>query len=139
TKTQPLTVKVVSVLDAQASEIKPLKPQLEMSDPANVLFIVGMIVLGLLVIGAMAAAIIYYRRSMPPPALATAAAALDAATIALRELERIARLGLLEQGRDGEYYVLVADTLRTYIVQRYRIPALERTTYEVQSVLGRAA
>src|SRR6185369_9061568 len=57
----------------------------------------------------------------------------------LRELERIARLGLLEQGRDGEYYVLVADTLRTYIVQRYRIPALERTTYEVQSVLGRAA
>src|SRR6185369_17646873 len=44
TKTQPLTVKVVSVLDAQASEIKPLKPQLEMSDPANVLFIVGMIV-----------------------------------------------------------------------------------------------
>ncbi len=50
---------------------------------------------------------------------------------ALAELDRIAAMGLLRQGRYKRYYILISGALRRAIEQRYVVEALERTTYEL--------
>ena len=50
---------------------------------------------------------------------------------ALAELDRIAAMGLLRQGRYKQYYILISEALRRAIEQGYGIEALERTTYEL--------
>ncbi|GIV97376.1 MAG: hypothetical protein KatS3mg057_2033 [Herpetosiphonaceae bacterium] len=139
-RTRPLLVRVVSVLDESAGDIKPLKPQLPMNDPANLLLIVGLSILALLVASAVVLGFVYYRRMLPAPvAVGGPVPAVDPAQAALRELDRIAQLNLVAEGRIAEHYALIADVLRTYIRQLFGIPALERTTTEIGAALRRTA
>ena len=62
---QPLSIEVVSVLDEEASNIKPLKPQLIMNQQANYLLIIGLSLLAVLLAGFMVWAIVYWRRHRP--------------------------------------------------------------------------
>ncbi|MFH1007368.1 MAG: BatD family protein [Candidatus Latescibacterota bacterium] len=50
---------------------------------------------------------------------------------ALAELDRIAAMGLLRQGRYKDYYSLVSEALRRAIEQGYGVEVLERTTYQL--------
>ncbi len=57
--------------------------------------------------------------------------------VALRELDRIKELKLWEHNKVKEYYTLVSNTLREYIENRYKIPALEQTSIEIfESIQG---
>ncbi len=51
--------------------------------------------------------------------------------IAFRNLQKLKKEKLAEKGKFKEYYSKLTDIIRTYIEQRYRIPALERTTNEI--------
>lgn len=57
---------------------------------------------------------------------------------ALDTLAGIEAMRLPEQGRFKEHYTLVSDAVRTYIEQRFSVPARERTTGEIRADLRRA-
>lgn len=54
---------------------------------------------------------------------------------AIRELDRIKEQKLWQQGRSKEYYTLITDTLRKYLVDRFGINAMELTSAEILELL----
>ncbi|HEY1011919.1 MAG TPA: hypothetical protein VGE07_04385 [Herpetosiphonaceae bacterium] len=134
--TQAVAVEVTSVLDANPVDIKPLKPQLALSEQANYLLLIGLSLLAILVAGALALGVVYWRRHRRVPAPVVAPPpARDPIATAMAELDRIAKLDLVAQQRIEEHYTLITDVLRRYIAERFGVPALERTTSEVRSAL----
>jgi hypothetical protein len=57
--------------------------------------------------------------------------------IALKELERIAGLGLVERGEFKSHYTLVADVVRRYLGERFHVETMDRTTHELLDDLQR--
>jgi hypothetical protein len=56
---------------------------------------------------------------------------------AIRELDRIKQQKLWQQGRNKEYYTLLTETLRKYIVDRFDINAMEMTSGEILTIIRR--
>lgn len=54
---------------------------------------------------------------------------------AIKELDEIKRQKLWQQGRNKEYYTLITETLRKYIVDRFGVNAMEMTSGEILDVL----
>lgn len=50
---------------------------------------------------------------------------------AIKELDEIKQQKLWQQGRNKEYYTLITDTLRRYLVERYGANAMEMTSGEI--------
>lgn len=58
---------------------------------------------------------------------------LPADVRALNALETIKQQKLWQNNREKEYYTEITDILRQYIQERFRIPAMEMTSYEILS------
>lgn len=54
---------------------------------------------------------------------------------AIKELDEIKQQKLWQQGRNKEYYTLITDTLRRYIVDRFGINAMEMTSGEILDII----
>jgi len=54
---------------------------------------------------------------------------------AMKKLEEIRQQKLWQQGRNKEYYTLITETLRNYIVDRFGISAMEMTSSEILEAL----
>lgn len=57
--------------------------------------------------------------------------------VALTELTRIEQMGLVDRGEFKRYYTLVVDAMRHYVEARFRVEAMDRTTFELLSDLDR--
>jgi hypothetical protein len=55
---------------------------------------------------------------------------------ALKELERIEALGLVESGMIKDYYTLVSETVRRYLERRFEVLAMESPTSYTLSALS---
>lgn len=66
-------------------------------------------------------------RPAPPPE--------PAHVVALRELDRLERAGLVSAGRFEEFYVRGSHVLREYAGRRFGVPVLDRTTTETVDAL----
>ncbi|MCD7914109.1 MAG: hypothetical protein LUG96_01805 [Tannerellaceae bacterium] len=66
-----------------------------------------------------------------------AAPALPPHVQAVKELDEIKHQKLWQQGRNKEYYTLITDTLRRYIVNRYGMNAMEMTSAEILDIIRR--
>ena len=53
----------------------------------------------------------------------------------MKELDEIKQQKLWQQGRNKEYYTLITDTLRRYIVDRFGINAMEMTSGEILDII----
>jgi len=62
---------------------------------------------------------------------------LPADYVALAELNRIERLGLLDDGQYKRYYTLVVDAVRRYLEERYGVDTMDRTTHELMDEFER--
>ncbi len=51
--------------------------------------------------------------------------------VAIKELDEIKHQKLWQQGRDKEYFTMITDTLRKYMVDRFGINAMEMTSGEI--------
>jgi hypothetical protein len=123
---EPATVLITSVLVEGDTELRDIKPQVALPYVNLLPWIAGAL---LLVLVAGAAYLLWQRRQAR-----LALAAVDNRLpheIALDELDRIARLGLPEQGLFKEHYTLVSDTIRLYLERIYGVPVMERTTGEI--------
>ncbi len=126
-----LKLNIVSVLDEGDEELKPNKPneentsgQLGLGNSSTWLLIVA----GVAAIGLSAWWLYLLLRPGPPePAF------VDHYRAAIEELERIKGLRLPAAGRFKEHYTLVGDVIRMYLEGEFGIPAMDRTTSEIQA------
>ena len=134
-----LKLNIVPVLGEDDDELVDIRPQAEMTGPlldlddlgapSNWPWIVGALALiGLAVWG-------LYKLLRPRPPEPVFISPYDAA---IEELERIEGLRLPAAGRFKEHYTLVGDVIRTYLEGEFGIPALDRTTSEIQAEVNAA-
>jgi hypothetical protein len=135
TATHVVRVRSVILPEEDASDIKPLKPQLTLpgllaSELVRWIF-AGTGAVAVLVL--VAFALWLFRRRREP-----ALDGLTPAQRALAELEKLAALGLAEKGRYAEQYERLTAILRAYVAEQYRLPAGERTPRELRLEMERA-
>ena len=134
-----LKLNIVPVLAEDDEELVDIRPQAEMTGPlldlgdlaapsswpwiAAALALIGLAGWGL------------YRLLRPRPPEPVYISPYDAA---MAELGRIEGLRLPAAGRFKEHYTLVADVMRTYLEGEFGIPALDRTTSEIQAEVSAA-
>ena len=90
-------------------------------------------ILGTMLIGAILFFLFYYvrwKKKKVPLFVKPEKPKEPAHVIALRELDRIKTQKLWQQEKIKQYYSEVADTIRTYIENRFDIPAMEQTSAE---------
>ncbi|OPX25459.1 MAG: hypothetical protein B1H02_01410 [Candidatus Latescibacteria bacterium 4484_107] len=125
-----VTVESVRIGDAsprEAEDIQDIKGPLTIRGrvPWMLILVVG------LILAAVAIGVFLYLRRKRRPVAQAAVEVAPKPFDALAELDRIAAMGLLKQGRYKQYYVLISEALRRAIEQGYGVEALERTTYEL--------
>jgi hypothetical protein len=139
--TDPIRITITSVLTGTEGvtstlDIRDLKPQAELPRDWSWLLWAG---LASLALALAILALLWFMARRRKRAGATAPAAVvdlrPPEEIAYKELERIAGLQLVGQGRFKEHYTLTADCLRRYAEGIYGIPAMDRTTEEFYAAL----
>ncbi len=134
-----LSLNVVPVLPEDAEEPKDIRPQVEMMEQP---FDLGnpraplswwWIVAGLAAIGLAAWGLYVLLKPQPPVPVF-----IDPYDDAIKELERIEGLRLPAKRLFKEHYTLVGDVIRTYLEGEFDIPALDRTTTEIQAEVSAA-
>jgi len=106
-------------------DIRPLKSPAEIKGK----FSVWIFVIFILLIVSIAA-FIYFKKKKEKedkPALPP----VPAEEIAKNALKALKEMKLIEKGLVKEYYIKLSDIIRTYIENRYRIFAMDRTTWEL--------
>jgi hypothetical protein len=137
-KTAPLVLRVASVIQSgeDTSDIKPLKPQLDLPEAFAARFSrIALIALAVAAFTALAGFIFWMllrRREQ-----VAAEERLTPVQRALRELDALASQGLPEKGRTPEHYELLTASLRRYAVQRFGIEP-GRTSRELRAAMERA-
>ena len=131
-----LKLNIVPVLGGDDEDLKPIKPPVDVPGrlpnpgaPRNWPWIVA----GLAAIGLAAWGLHVLLKPQPPEPVS-----INHYRAALAELERIEGLQLPAAGRFKEHYTLVADVIRTYLEGEFGIPALDRTTSEIQAEVSGA-
>jgi hypothetical protein len=136
--TAPLVLQVATVIrdGEDTSDVKPLKPQLDLPEAlAARLSRFALIALGIVAFTALAGFIFWLllrQRARVP-----AAERLTPVQRALRELDALAEQRLPEKGRTAEHYELLTASLRRYAVQRFGIDP-GRTSRELRAALESA-
>ena len=134
-----LELSIVPVLGEGDEDLVDIRPQAEMTGPlldlddltapSNWPWIVGALVLiGLAVWGLY----VLLRPRPPEPVF------INPYDVAMEELARIDGLRLPAAGLFKEHYTLVGDVIRTYLEGEFGIPALDRTTSEIQNEVSAA-
>ena len=129
-----LKLNIVPVLGEEDEELKDIRPQAEMTGPLLDLeelaapsnwpwIVAGLAAIGLAVWG-------LYTLLKPRPPEPVFVSPYDAA---MEELSRIEGLRLPAAKRFKEHYTLVGDVIRTYLEGEFGIPAMDRTTSEIQA------
>lgn len=138
--TTAIAVRVRSVVQPSEdpTDIKPLKPQLELAGTFASRFLYWGGVFAAILAIATPALLLYraMRRRRRPVVV------LDPertpAQVALRELKRIADLRLPERGRHDEHYELLGKALRRYLADQFGLPAAQRTARELRAAMDDA-
>ncbi|MHC4139245.1 MAG: hypothetical protein ACYSR1_05235 [Planctomycetota bacterium] len=126
-KTPEIFVEVVTVLDADASDVRGIKPPVSLDKRYFKLYIIIAIVFGVLILAAIVLRYTYHRKqreteSIPEP--------LPAHQIAYNDLESLRAMDLISKGQIKEYYYRLSNIVRHYIENRFKLMAPERTTEE---------
>ena len=138
--TTPIAIRVRSVIQPgeDASDVRPLKPQLELPGALTSRLVYWGALGGALVV-ILAPAILLFRaarrRRHPVVVLDPSRTPVQQA---LRELRRIASLNLPDKGRHEEHYTLLGTALRAYLAAQFGIPATRRTARELRGEMERA-
>jgi len=133
--TPQFTVDIQSIIQAQdepATEIKDIKPLVEIERNWWPWVIVGFALIALLI--ALYFLWKKWRSTLPTP-VSPPNKQLLPHELAMRQLDALRAKGLLEAGKFQEYYFGLSEIFRRYLVFRYGFPALDWTTEEITSNL----
>jgi hypothetical protein len=124
----PVSVDVTTIL--QDGELRDIRPQAERPD-TRIGLIVGAVLAGLAAVAIAIGALVYVLRGRTARVPAPIADLRPPYERAVTELARIHDLGLTQERRFKEHYVLTSDVLRKYIDGEFDLDAVESTTAEV--------
>jgi hypothetical protein len=135
TEPQPITVASVVRPGENVSDIKPLKPQLDVpgAPPVSAELLLALVGAAVFIAALLASFRLLQQMMAPSPP-----EVLTPAERALRELGRIAALRLPESGKYKEHYELVSACLRRYALEEFGLAAPQRTTRELLAELERS-
>lgn len=129
-ETDRFGVEVVSVGVDETGDIREIRGPLAI--PVSTLRLLAIVLVAALLGAALYALVRRLRKredrsegrpAGPPP--------LPPHEVALRELARLEASPLLERGQVKEYHIRVSEIVRRYLEDRFDVPALEMTTWEV--------
>jgi len=132
---EPVKIQIESVLAAEDQELRNLKRQADIAEPARWRLWLGLAA-ALLALAALAWWLLRRRKRPAAPSLPIAPQRypLESAEAELREL--IARR-LLKRGMVKQFYILLSDIMRKIIEAGYAVQTLEKTTSEIMEGLRR--
>lgn len=134
-RSEALTLSVESVRDPEeGEELRGIKPPLAIPGGWP-LWLVALLAALLAVAAAFLVRRFLARRQAP--AAAAPAAPPPPPLDFEREFARIASMGLLERGATKQFYTCLSDVMRRFLQERLHVDALERTTSEIATHLGR--
>jgi hypothetical protein len=135
-KTQPVKIRIESILAKDDQDPKELKKQAEIQEPVRWIFWAALI--STLLLLAAVAAWLWGRRTRKVPEIRSRPQIdpLDAAEAELRDL---AGRGMLEKGLLKPYYVALSDILKRALDAGFGIPTREKTTSEIMDGLRAAS
>lgn len=132
--TDPISIRVESVMKGEARDIRDIKPPLSIERDWTPYFLYG--ALGAAALLLAAAGYWYYRRKKTGQEVPVRKIPIRPAhETALEALEELTGSPLLAKGEIKEYHIRISDILRRYIDERYFIPALEMTTDQTIAAL----
>ena len=135
-KTERQTITIDSVLAPGETELRPLKPQLDIGQGAPSPVLPVLFVAGFAALTAFGYAL--HRRIgrilPPPPVFAPAPAVTSPEDRARAELAAIAAAGIAATDTD-EYYARIAATVRRYLTERFGFPAYALTRSEMEGAM----
>ena len=106
------------------NDIRPLKDIVDINEKFPVLLVAALILTALAIM-----AFIYFKKKKAEEKTYTPLR--PAEEIARDALRAVKEMKLIEKGLFKEYYIRLSDIIRTYIENRYRIFAMDRTTWEL--------
>jgi len=127
-KTAQIFIEVKSVIENRetAKDIKDIKPLAAIKRSYTLL--IGLSVTGLLLLALIIGGIYFYRtkylKTKTPPTR-------PAHELALEELGRLQKEGLIEKGIYKEHYFVLSEVFRKYLERRFHFQAVEKTTEEI--------
>ena len=126
---EPIPVVVRSVMPAGTSDIRDVKPPVDIEARIPEWFWFAVAALA----GLVAAAIWFWRRRRRKPTVELPAPPIHWPD----EVRKILRMQLLAKGEYKRYYSLLSEIMRRYLEDCVRVDAMERTTYELVRDLER--
>lgn len=107
---------------------KPIEEPFSMIDwlKENWIWIVAILVVIILII-----VLIKYLKNRPEPEVKEVIQKIPAHELALQHLEKLREQNLWQSGKVKQYHSEISEILRTYLEDRYKMPALENTTDEI--------
>lgn len=75
--------------------------------------------------------ILFLRKRKKPSVVKEEILVLPPDVVALNKIRKLKELKLIEQGKIKEFYTMLSDIIRAFIEDKYKISALDRTTYEL--------
>lgn len=124
-RSEPISIQIESVKPSEAKDIHDIKAPVAI---AGGIPLWAAIVGGAVLVGFGAGLFLYLRHRKRSVELRSAP---QEPIDELGEFDKIAALGLLDQGQYKRHYILLSEALRRYIERRYGVDAMERTTYEI--------
>ena len=131
-KTEPVTIKVASLLGDDGGILRDIKGQVEVKEGGGPLpWLLAMLFV------ALPLALLLRRAMMSEkPESEVGMETVSPLDSALDELARIEGLGLLRDGRIKEFYSLVSDVVRGFVGKVQGVDAMEMTTAELMNALA---
>ncbi len=126
-ESEPIAIRIQSVNVEGAKDIRDIKGPVEIPQGVRS----WMIWSGVALLVATAGVILHILASRKKRLQEDIATEPDVPIDELGEFDKIDALGLIEKGQYKEHYILISEALRRYIERRYKIEAMERTTYEL--------
>ena len=127
---EPIPVVVRSVMPAGTSDIRDVKPPVDVKARIPTWFWFAAAALAALAV----AAVWFWRRRRKRPAVDPPPPPIHWPD----EVGKILRMRLLESGEHKRYYSLLSEVMRRFLEARVRVDAMERTTHELVRDLERA-
>ncbi len=129
----PVKIEIRSVLTGKDDQLKGLKKQAEIEDPAKWLFRLGL-VLVLLILALLGW--LLWRKKRRPELPRSEIPGLDPYTLADADLRDLLGRGLLERGFVKQFYVGLSEIVKRVLEAGYRISTTEKTTSEIMEALS---
>ncbi len=135
--TRPLAVQIVPILPDTANAPQPIRGPRTL--PLTLRDILSLAIWPLVILAVAVVAYLYWRsrKKRQPEKIALPEIILPAHELALQELIHLRDKKLPQKGMLKEFFSELSEVLRRYIERRYRFPALEMTTWDIEQELRR--